>query len=152
MSAIIILTPVVIGSWPVISAAVVGAASALGYAAAARERVAEARRHVCVDVDVENSEVVTEGLAAGETMAFEKDGVIVSFMRDPRGQCRIQVMGENRTTEELQQIGTEVSERVTQQFVYNKVATELRNRNFEFVEEEVDENQTIRIHVRNWCE
>ena len=135
-----------------ISAAAVGAASALGYAAVGGTRAEEARRKLCVDVDVENSDVVTEGLAAGETLAFEKEGVVVSLQRNARGQCGIQVMGEGRTKEELRQMGTEVSQRVTQQYVYNKVATELRNRGFEFIEEEVDENQNIHIHVRNWRE
>ncbi len=152
MGAFIVLTPVVVGAWPMISAAAIGAAAALGYAASDLERLKESRKHLCVDVDVENSDVVTEGLGAGECLVFEKDGVFVSFQRDARGQCGIQVSGENRTEEELTQLGTEMSQRLTQQFVYNKIATELQNRGFEFIEQEVDEDQNIRIHVRTWQE
>ena len=40
-------------------------------------------------------------------------------------------------------------ERVTQQFVYNRIVTELKERHMSIVEEEVSEDRTIHIRVRN---
>ncbi len=47
-------------------------------------------------------------------------------------------------------MGQELIGRVTQQYVYHKMITELRERKLAVVDEEVAEDRTIKIRVRNW--
>ena len=58
--------------------------------------------------------------------------------------------GAGHSKAELRRIGEELINRVTQQYVYHRVVTELKERNLAIVDEEVDQDRTIRIRVRNW--
>ena len=46
----------------------------------------------------------------------------------------------------------EFTQKLNQSFVYNKVMKELKSKNFQVVNEEVTQNQDIRIHVRRWVD
>ena len=59
------------------------------------------------------------------------------------------VEGEHLSKSELRQIGEELVGRVTQQYVYNKLMTELTERNVAVVDQEVTADQTIKIRIRN---
>jgi hypothetical protein len=48
------------------------------------------------------------------------------------------------------QLGQDLIGRVTQQYVYHRLVTEMKERNMAVVHEEVDEDRTVRIRVRNW--
>ena len=157
MSAVIIMAPVVVAAWPVISAAVVGAVGAMGYAAvnsaaeaaeAAQNSIAE--RVNSVDIEIENSEIAAENMAREEELVFTKDDVTVTFRRDIRGKLKICVTGKNRPDSELERIGTEISQKVTQQYIYNRVVSELKSSDFNIVDQEVTEDETIKIQIRNW--
>ena len=67
-----------------------------------------------------------------------------------RGRCVVDVCGVGRSRQELERIGTELAQSISQRFIYNKVVSELKSKNFNFVSEEVDADGTIRIQVRNW--
>jgi len=154
MSAVIIMTPVVIAAWPVISAAVVGAVGAMGYSAVSgivnEQNKLQANVENSIDIELENSDVVGETLAREEELVFSKDGINVKFSRDIRGKLQICVTGTNRPDSELQRIGEEISNKVTQQFIYNRVVSELKNGDFSIVEQDIGEDETIHIQVRNW--
>ncbi len=155
MSAVIILTPVVIAAWPAISAAVIGAVGAMGYAAAS-STTASAKDAMkvsvdkSVDIEVKNSEILKDNLAREEQMVFTKDDVTVTFKRDIRGKLNVCVKGENRSRAELERIGKEIADKVTQQYIYNRVVSELQNSEFSIIDQEVSGNGSIKIHVRNW--
>jgi len=154
MSAVCILTPIVIAAWPAFSAAVVAAATSLGYqvAAAAQEKPAVRKEDQTntVQLEIEQSELVTDQLARDQRISVTREGVTVTFSRDARGRAALCVSGTGHTEEALRAMGEELSHRVVQKYVYQKLMDEIRTRQFHVVEEEVAENNTIRLKVRHW--
>jgi hypothetical protein len=155
MSAVCILAPVVIAAWPAFSAAVVAAATSLGYQvareAANEKQVATAQTNSNkVELEIERSEVVTNQLGRDQRIAVTREGVTVTFSRDARGKASLCVTGEGHSQEELRALGEELSQRVVQQYVYQKLMDEMRARGFNVVEEEVNEDRSIRLKVRHW--
>lgn len=155
MSAVCILTPVVIAAWPAFSAAVVAAATSLGYQVAAAAANAgpvelEEERPSRVQLELEQSELVTDQLARDQRITVTRDGVSITFSRDARGKAALCVSGEGHTEDALRALGEELGKRVVQQYVYQKLMDEIRARQFVVVEEEVTENQAIRLKVRHW--
>ena len=156
MSAVCILAPVVIAAWPAFSAAVVAAATSLGYQvaseAANEQRAATAARKNSnkVELEIERSEVVTNQLGRDQRIVVARGGVTVTFSRDARGKASLCVTGEGHSREELRALGEELSQRVVQQYVYQKLMDEMRARGFNVVEEEINEDRSIRLKVRHW--
>jgi hypothetical protein len=156
MSCVCILTPVVIAAWPAFSAAVVAAATSLGYTIVEEGikqkqsgTVAEAGQHA-INLEIEQSEIVTNQLGRDQRIRVTRQGVTVTFSRDARGKASICVTGKGYTDEELRTIGEELSQRVVQKYIHQRLLDEIRARQFVVVEEEIDENQSIRLKVRHW--
>lgn len=152
MSTVLVVTPIVIASWPAITAAVAAAVGTLGFTAireaeANEERGSETNR---AEIEVEDSEVLQEAGGSGEEIVVERDGIVARFSRDARGQLRVCVEGRGHSKSELKRIGEELIGRVTQQYVYHRVVTELKQRNMAIVDEQVEEDRTVKIRVRNW--
>ena len=158
MSTVLVLTPVIIGSWPAITAAVAGAAAALGFMTkqAVKEMVADPSQDVEVqqevEVELEQSEVVATHMKAGQEIVLSKGNVEIRVRRDERGRCVVCATGAGLTQAELKQIAEQFAQKVTQCFVYDKVMRELKAKNFNLVNEEVMADQSIRIHVRRFVE
>jgi len=152
MSVSVIIVPVVVSSWPTIAPALVAAASALGFSAARQNRKRKtesgAETEVSASVEVENTSVVGEELEAGQSLDVVKDDLKLSFGVNRQGQCQVTVSGKGRSKEELQAIGQQAAHKVVQMYTYNKVMTELKNRDFQVLEEEVDEQGAIRLKLR----
>jgi hypothetical protein len=147
MSTVCILTPIVVGSWPAIAAAVAGAASAMGFSVAAGELPARSGRANSIETEVPNSQVLAEVLERGETIRISRGGVDVEFGVDDRGHCTACVRGPHDAAA-LRQIGEEVTGRVVQQFAYHKLMSELKKRNYALVEESVERDASIQLRVR----
>jgi hypothetical protein len=154
MSCVCILTPVVIAAWPAFSAAVVAASSSLGYRLVSdlhHEIFASSPTEATsVQLEVERSEVVTNQLARDQRICVTRDGVSVTFSRDARGKASLCVTGAGRSKKELRALGEELSQSVVQHYVYQKLMDEMRARGFNIVEEEVNEDRSIRLKVRHW--
>jgi hypothetical protein len=153
MSAVCILTPIVIATWPSFSAAVLAAAASLGYEVVSqpkRETASRSRAAASVRLEIDRSEVVTDALGRDQAISVARDGVTVKFARDMRGKASLCVTGAGRTEEELRALGESLSQSVVQQYVYRKLMDEMRERGFNVVEEEVSEDHSIRIKVRHW--
>jgi len=135
---------------------VVAAATSLGYQvaheAASEKRAASAARETAnkVELEIERSEVVTNQLGRDQRIAVTREGVTVTFSRDARGKASLCVTGEGHSREELQALGEELSHAVVQQYVYQKLMDEMRARGFNVVEEEINEDRSIRLKVRHW--
>ncbi len=125
MSAVCILTPIVIASWPALSAAV-------------------------VQLAIDQSELVTDRLDRTRQITVERDGVTVTFSRDARGKAGLCVSGTGHTDSELRTMGEELSQRVVQHYVYQRLKEEIQAREFVVIEEEVDANNAIHMKVRHW--
>jgi hypothetical protein len=148
MGAVLVLTPLVISSWPAISAAVFGAAAAMGFSVAGPIDASQHEKAKTVETEIEDSEVIAEELAPGTRIALEKDGVHIEFGQDERGACTVCVTGLNRTAHELKRIGEDVVGRVVQQFAYHKLMTELKQRNYSIVDEQIMQDESIQVRVR----
>jgi hypothetical protein len=152
MSAIIVLTPVIITAWPVIAPILTAAVASLGFtamqhAAASRQKVAATTRE---EIEVDNSEILAGTAGRDEQLVVEREGVRAVFSRDARGALRLCIEGEGHTHAELRAIGQELVDRVTQQYVYHRVVTEMKERKMHVVSEEVAADHTVKIRVRNW--
>lgn len=158
MGTILILTPIIIANWPAITAAVAGAAVAMGFVVkdAAKEAVevaakAEAQaQQRSVEVGLDESQVLAQSVATGEEIVLKKGTIELRVRRDERGRCAVCAKGIGHTDAELRAIAQQFSERMTQCFVYNKVMTEMKAKGFQVVNEEVMDDESVRIHVRRW--
>lgn len=152
MSTVIVLAPLIVAGWPAITAAVTAAVATMGFSVA-RAGVANQQ---CVstesrtEIEVENSEVLQGAAGTGQEIVVERDGVRATFTRDPRGALKICMEGRGHSKSELKKIGEELLGRVTQQYVYHRIVTELKERNMSIVDEEVAKDRTVKIRVRNF--
>ena len=154
MSSVVVVTPLIVAGWPVITAAVTAAIGSMGFsvvkgaeAPAPLANTAETKTRA--EIDVEDSEVLQQAASAGSELVVERDGVRVIFSRDLRGALKLCVEGEGHSRAELKRIGEELLGRVTQQYVYHRVISELQERNMTIVDEQVAADRTVKIRVRN---
>lgn len=153
MSVVFVVAPMVVAGWPMMCGAAAAAAAALGFKvlahAEAQVQTDEEAEH-WVEVPIEDSQVIAESMARQSEFSIKKDDVTATFSRAADGRCTVHVKGENKTNEELSAIGRELVGKVTQQYAYNKVMTELKAQGFTVTAEEVTNDQAIRIHVSKY--
>ncbi len=152
MSTVLVVTPLIIAGWPVLTAAVSAAVGTLGFAVAqsdpgSRRQMLGAKNRT--EIDVEESEILAGTAGSGEEMVVERDGVRAVFSRDARGALRLCLEGHGLSKAELQRLGEELIGRVTQQYAYHRVISELKERQMNIVDERVGEDQSITIRVRH---
>jgi hypothetical protein len=142
----------VVATWPAFSAAVVAAASSLGYtlvSGSAQSHVEEDSTRT-LNLEMAQSEIVTDSIGRDQRIVVARGGVTVVFSRDARGKASICVSGTGHTDDALRALGEELSQRVIQKYVYQRLMEEMKARQFVIVEEETDENNAIRLKVRHW--
>jgi hypothetical protein len=156
MSCVCILTPVVIAAWPAFSAAVVAAAASLGYTVVDEgikqrqaSKTVETRERE-INLEIEQSEIVTGQLRRDQKIRVTRNGVTVTFSRDARGKASVCVSGAGHTEDELRVIGEELSRCVVQKYIHQRLLDEMRARQFVVVEEEIADDRSIRLKVRHW--
>jgi len=103
-----------------------------------------------VQLAIDQSELVTDRLGRDRQISVSRDDVTVTFSRDARGKAAVCVSGTGHTDAELRAMGQELSQRVVQQYVYQRLKEEIATRQFVVLEEQVDESQAIRMKVRHW--
>jgi hypothetical protein len=156
MSSVVVVTPLIIAGWPVVTAAVTAAIGSLGFSmvpvrpvAAKQAAATAAATRTRTEIDVEDSEILQNSAGIASDIVVERDGVRATFSRDARGALKLCMEGEGRTKAELKQIGEELMGRVTQQYAYHRIVSELRERNMTIVDEEVGADRSVKIRVRN---
>lgn len=100
-----------------------------------------------VDLCVNNIEEVASGLSPGRGTTFRGEGVSVTFHLDENGRGAVRVTGD-RSEEELRELGESMARRVVQQYAYHRIVGEMRERNMNIVEEEIEADGTVRMLVR----
>jgi hypothetical protein len=152
MSTVVVLAPIIIANWPVITAVVGAAVGSMGFAMVRKEEAVTQRAATKTreEIEVDNSEILASGTGAEEEIVVEREGVRAIFTRDARGALRVCMEGTTQSRSELRRLGQELIDRVTQQYVYHRVVTELKARNMTIVDEEVAEDRTVKIRVRSW--
>jgi hypothetical protein len=152
MSTVVVLAPIIVANWPVITAVVGAAVGSMGFAVVRREEVQTQRTDTKTreEIEIDNCEILASGTGIEEEMVVEREGVRAIFSRDARGGLRVCMEGTGHSRSELRQLGQDLIDRVTQQYVYHRVVTELKARNMTIVDEEVAEDRTVKIRVRSW--
>jgi hypothetical protein len=153
MSTVLVVAPLIIANWPVITAAVTAAVGTLGFSVVNgvdQERLREETGVTRAEIEVDDAEILAEAGSTTEELVVERDGVRAVFSRDARGALKVCMEGRNCSKAELKRIGEELIGRVTQQYVYHRVVTELKERNMAIVNEEVTADNSVKIRVRNW--
>jgi hypothetical protein len=155
MSAVIILAPVVITTaWPIISAAAITVMASLGYATVSTAvdiaNKVQVDTNNTVELEVENSQELGNSLGREEELVFAKDNIVVTFKRDIRGRLQVCVSGDGISKVQLRKMGEELANKVVQQYVYNRVVSELQDTDMSIIDQEVDEDETIKIKLRAW--
>jgi Protein of unknown function (DUF1257) len=151
-TVIVVAVPLVIAAWPTLTAAISAAVGTLGFAVT--QKAAPQARQVRdavnrAEIEVEDSEILEGTGATGEEMVVERDGIRAVFSRDARGSLKLCVEGRDLSKSELKQLGEDLIGRVTQQYVYHRLVSELKERDMNIVEEHMSEDQTIKIRVRH---
>jgi hypothetical protein len=153
MSTVMVITPIIIANWPAITAAVAAAVGTMGFAAVQEAEAVERSQTLATnraEIEVEDSDVLATAAGTGEQIVVERNGVRAIFSRDARGQLKLCLEGGGLSKSQLSKLGEELIGRVTQQYAYHRIVTELKERNMTIVDEQVTENQTVKIRVRNW--
>src|SRR5947207_2303900 len=111
MSSVVVVTPLIVAGWPVITAAVTAAVASMGFTvvrAHAPDMKAEIAPRIVTktkaEIEIEDSEVLQTAVATNE-LVVEKDGVRATFSRDARGALKLCMEGESVSKAELQRIG-----------------------------------------------
>lgn len=156
MSAVLVLTPIIIASWPAITAAVAGAASAMGMVI--NEKVKEVAKEnqptseKTVEVELSESEVIAASITADKEIVVSKGDIEIRIKRDQDGRCVVCAKGKGHSEAELKQTAEQFGQKLTQCYIYDKVMRELKSKDFQVINEEVTNDQSIRIHVRRWVD
>jgi len=154
MSTVLVITPIVIAHWPAIAAAISAAVASMGFSAV-EEGVTATRSTNVVEqekeiIEVEDSEILAGGEGRDEQIVVEKSGIRATFSRDARGALKVCMEGKGLSKRQLRELGEDLIGRVTQQFVYHRIVTELKEKNMQIVGEEVTADRVVRLRVRNW--
>jgi hypothetical protein len=134
------------------SAAITAAVGTMGFAAAQNKgpRVRQmADAAVRAEIEVDDCEILAGSAGTGEQMIVEREGVRAIFSRDARGALKLCVEGHGHSKAHLKQVGETLIGRVTQQYAYHRLMSELKERRLTIVEERVDQDQAIHIRVRS---
>ena len=152
MSSVLVVTPLIVASWPLMSAAITAAVGTMGFAAAQNKgpRVRQLTdAPTRAEIELEDSEILAGSAGTGEQMVVERDGIRAIFSRDTRGALKLCVEGHGHSKAKLKEVGESLIGRVTQQYAYHRLMSELKDRNMMIVEERVGQDQAIHIRVRS---
>ena len=151
MSCILLITTSVVAGWPTLFAAAGVAAASMGFSTLKNVEEVQAAREQEVELVMQNSEIITEEMKHDEELNLRKGDINVRIYKDPRGRCAIHISGEGKTKEQLQQEGTELLNRIKQQYAYQKVVQELKNKGFSITDEKLSEAGKIKIQFRKYA-
>ncbi len=152
MSSVLVVAPLVVAAWPTLTAAISAAVGTLGFAVSQKAvpQVRQVRDTVNrAEIEMEDSEILEGTGATGEEMVVERDGIRAVFSRDARGSLKLCMEGRDLSKSELKRLGEDLIGRVTQQYVYHRLVSELKERDMNIVEEHLSDDQTIKIRVRH---
>jgi hypothetical protein len=149
MSVVFVVTPIIVGGWPVVAAAAAGAAAALGLRQLAGKSVTASREErVGVALEVDNIEAIADGVRADDRLVFGDGRIRITLERDARGKTRLHADGVGMTKGEIEQAGRSFLEGMIRQYAYEKVVTELSKKGFSITSEEVEADRKVRIRFR----
>lgn len=150
MSGIIVVTPVLLAA-PVVMAAATSAAAALGFTMATQKADATAQAKAedkVVGFDIEEADGLKQLLCDQGALVFTREDATV-VLREKNQGVHMEVRGQAEEAE-LEALGRNLLQTVTQHYAYDRVVSELKERGFDNVEENQEEDGTIRLRLRRW--
>jgi hypothetical protein len=155
MSGIICITPLIavsgVAGWAIYGAAIAAAAAGLGLQVLADKQETDAAESQplsnTVQIPIDTAKVVEQSLQRNERIVVKDENIEIAFIKNPRGDCRVEVTGEELSCEELKRRGEKVVKRVNQEYARIRVKQELKKKGFILEKEDVDEDGTIRLTV-----
>lgn len=152
MSAIFILTPVIIGSWSMVVPLVTSAALAGGFHLM-KQAVSQPKQvdtaTTLIEMNQDECQFLAEGLKQEAEIHFSNGEVNLICRKDARGQFSICVQGVNQSESELRQIGEQMVGRIRQQYAYQKVMEGLSDQGYQLIEERLD-GEKIKLRLRKF--
>lgn len=150
MSVTCVFTPVVVDmAWPVLSATIASAMTAMGYQVVSSAVQDEVAASNTVELTVKQSQGFEESLGDQETLTVSKNALKLVFRKGADGRLKICATGDGLSDEELTAAGTEAMNAFLQSYVREKVAGELKKRGFALQEEKLSDG-TIRLQAKKW--
>ena len=150
MSGIVVVSPLLLAA-PVVMAAATAAASSLGFTICSG-RVDELREtseeDTVVGFDVTEASGLKELLQQQGPLALKRPDALV-LIREKGSGVHMEVRGRAPEVE-LETVGRELLQSINQHYAYDRVMSDLKSRGFESLEEEVEEDGTIRLKLRRW--
>lgn len=129
-----------------IAAAATVAAASLGMKQEQKSQT-KAKAGNSVDIFLNNASEVTGNVVHGQSLIFHGQDVTAEFYLDEQGKTAVRVYG-NKSKAELEAIGEALAKKMVQQYAYHRLVTEMKARNMNVVEEDVEADGTIRLQVR----
>ena len=86
-----------------------------------------------------------------EQLNFEKNGVVLTVLKDERGKLQIKVTGpKGSDAKMLQEEGRHFTQELAQLFAFNRAAEQIETLNAEVVDQQENEEGDIVLRVRRW--
>jgi len=152
MSVCFVVVPAAVAvAWPILSGAISAACAAMGFGAvkaSSQQTAAEPRITRERSVEFELAAARAQELGS-ESITLSDGEVTAQFYRDEHGQCKLHVSG-TKSEQELIEVGRTLLQRVRQQLTYQRVMDGLKQKGYTVVEEQVANDQSIRLRVRSW--
>jgi len=154
MMSCIVALPIVIPAaqvaLPIVVSAIASAAGVLGYTAVKGRGGTKVSAGIEVEVDAASVDNFAGHVAAGQTMVFQRDDVTLTVVRDERGRLTVKAHSNSRSEEQLRQLAGDFCNRVAQQYAYHTLMGQLQERGFNVVDQQVEEDGTVRVKVRTY--
>lgn len=161
MSTILVLAPIIAGSWPVYASLVTGVAVSMGYSVlkenselnASSDCRADAQEEIAEEIGIESTHKIVSTMKDGDSLKFGGPRYVLTFIKDPRGMCKCRVecaKGVHASKEELKREAQKVINKVTQTYVYNKLKSELTQKGYNIISDDVSQESGIKVTVRKW--
>lgn len=155
MSAVFVVVPVVM-AYPVLLSAAAAVASASGFVLV--EQTARSMTKImedaetCEELEIESREELVKILEVEGGFTLEKGDIKLAFTKSREsGKIKMLITASKRhTKEELHKLGQEVINDIIQRYAYDRLINELKKEGFNVVNENVEEDKTIRLRVRKW--
>lgn len=150
MSGIVVVSPLLLAA-PVVMAAATAAASSLGFTVCS-DKVEEVlnteEEETVVGFDVTEAPGLKDLLQQQGSLVLRRSDATV-VIREKGPGVHMEVRGRAEESE-LETLGRDLLQSINQHYAYDRVVSDLKRRGFEALDEEVEEDGTIRLKLRRW--
>ena len=150
MSGIVVVSPLLLAA-PIVMAAATAAASSLGFTVCS-DKVEEAldtrAEENVVGFDVTEAQGMKDLLQQQGSLVLRRPDATV-VIREKGSGVHMEVRGQ-AAENQLETIGRDLLQSINQHYAYDRVVSDLKSRGFEALDEEVEEDGTIRLKLRRW--